>query len=121
VVCDHKSTNGTRVVRDGARIDLATLSTRELLLADGDELELGERAAIRCASASRSRRRGLVPHRRDPNLRRRRERRSADPRGPRVLQKLYEATKAIGAPTSSMQSSTSSRLKSSTSCRARLM
>jgi transcriptional regulator with GAF, ATPase, and Fis domain len=42
VLRDHHSTNGTRVLRGGETIDLATQPGRELVLASGDLIQLGE-------------------------------------------------------------------------------
>ncbi|MBX3249636.1 MAG: sigma 54-interacting transcriptional regulator [Myxococcales bacterium] len=44
VLRDHHSTNGTRVARNGERFDLAAQAGRELALASGDVLHLGEEA-----------------------------------------------------------------------------
>ncbi len=42
VLRDHYSTNGTRVLRGGERLGLASQPGRELVLASGDVIELGE-------------------------------------------------------------------------------
>jgi transcriptional regulator with GAF, ATPase, and Fis domain len=44
VLRDHQSTNGTRVLRAGAVLELAERDGREIVLETGDRIELGERA-----------------------------------------------------------------------------
>ncbi len=52
VLRDHHSTNGTRVARAETKVDLAASPGRELELADGDVIELGEPSApVRIAVA----------------------------------------------------------------------
>ena len=97
IVRDHQSTNGTRVLRDGARIDLAERPAHELLLVDGDELELGDvehpvRVRVTLGEDDDSSR--IVETRSFEEVASVEAQTLADRA---VLQKLYEATKAIGA------------------------
>jgi Nif-specific regulatory protein len=97
VVRDLQSTNGTRVVREGARLNLSERAARELLLLDGDELELGDvehpvRVHVALGEDEDSSR--IVEMRSFQEVATVEAQTVADRD---VLQKLYEATKAISA------------------------
>jgi len=94
---DHQSTNGTRVVRDGARIDLAVQPGHELLLSDGDELELGDLehpVRVRVSFGDEEDSSRIVETRTFEEVANVEAQATTDRA---VLQKLYEATKAISA------------------------
>jgi transcriptional regulator with GAF, ATPase, and Fis domain/pSer/pThr/pTyr-binding forkhead associated (FHA) protein len=96
-VLRDQSTNGTRVVRDGARIDLSERATRDALLEDGDVLELGDATQpvpVRVLLGSLEDTARIVEMRRVGELAGVEAQATADRE---LLQKLYEATKEIGA------------------------
>ncbi len=97
VLRDHHSTNGTRVLRDTERFDLAEAPGREMLLRSGDLLEFGApESAVRVRVAIEDERMPqLVSMRHIEELSRAEAEATSDQA---LLHQLYEAQKSISAP-----------------------
>ncbi len=98
VLRDLYSTNGTRILRDGQRVDLASEPGREVVLRSGDVVELGAAESpvrLRVVLEEPEEAGQVVSVKRIEELHRA-EREAA--RDQDLLRKLYEAQKAISAP-----------------------
>jgi transcriptional regulator with GAF, ATPase, and Fis domain len=99
VLRDHHSTNGTRVLRDGELLDLASLPGRELRLHSGDRVDIGDpdtavQLGVRFPDEPDEAR--IVSVRKVADMERLEAQVGADRE---LLRSLYEAQKAISAPT----------------------